>query len=368
MCPRSGLVAAFCLVSTLTIPVSPCAAAEATIRDRFDQALQTFTGDPLAKADIDMRHLLDLWTQDGGRTLAGLSVADARTVPNLAQALAASGRAPVDGSAVAARELRVAGAAGPLRARLYTPPGGSAGALRPIILYFGGGGFVRGGLDEAEGVARALVAASGSLLLSVEYRRAPENKFPAAAEDATAAYRWLVDNASGLGGDPVRLVVAGEEAGANLAVNAAIAARAGKLPPPTRLLLLTPMLGTDTGTQSYEENARARPLGKADVLWALDLTVRSDADRADPRLDLIGHGTLAGLPPTTIVTAQIDPLRSDGERFAARLQRAGIAAQTRDFPGVTHGFFGLDSALAGARDARAFVSGQLRPPEATARE
>ena len=359
----SRRTAAACLAFVLIAPLDRALAADQTMRDRFDQAFQTFTSNPLAKADVDMRHVLDLWSRNGGRALSGLSLADARAVPTLAQALPAPAGAS---SSVVTRDLQVDGAAGQLPARLYRRAGSSE-ALQPIILYFGGGSFVRGGLDSAESGARALAVGTGLPVLSVAYRRAPEAKFPAAPDDAAAAYGWLASHAIELGGDPARMILAGEEAGANLAVNVAIVARKQKRAPAMRLLLVTPLVGTDLGTPSYEENAKALPLGKADVASALDQTIRSKSDLGDPRLDLIGHADLAGLPPVTILTAQIDPLRSDGERLAAKIQRAGGAAETRDFPGVTHGFFGLDAAVGGAREASAFIATRLRPtpPPAT---
>ena len=317
---------------------------------------------PLGRADVDMWRVVEAWTRRGGRAVAGLSVADARDVPTLAEGAAAE--RPDARQAVAVRDLSVDGAAGRLSARLYRAGEGTAVPGR-LILFFGGGGFVRNSLRSAEPVARELAVLTGFAVLSVEPRRAPEAKFPAAAEDAGAAYKWLVANAASLGGDPMRLVVAGEETGGTLAVDTLLAARGANLPMPVHLLLITPLAGTDTGTASYEENAKAQPLGKADVLWALDLSVRNAADRADPRLDLIGQANLAGFPATTIVTAQIDPLRSDGERLAARLRRTGIDAERRDFPGVTHGFFALPD-VAEARLARAFVASRLQPPETTA--
>jgi len=197
-------------------------------------------------------------------------------------------------------------------------------------------------------------------VLSLHYRQAPEHKFPAAHEDAVAAYRWAVSNARSLGADARRVAVAGESAGGNLAINAAIAARDAGLPRPDHMVLIYPVAGTDTNTPSYRENTATAPLSRAGMLWFVDKVTRGQGDLQDPRLDVVGKARLQGLPPTTIVSAELDPLRSEGEALARRLQEAGVPVERRNYEGVTHEFFGMAPAVADATAAQGFVGQRLR--------
>ena len=258
------------------------------------------------------------------------------------------------------RDISIPTAAGPIPARVYGPAArGSAPA--PLIVYWHGGGWVIADLDTYDASARALQAETGAVVLSVHYRQAPEHKFPAAHEDAVAAYRWAVSNgARSLGADPNRVAVAGESAGGNLAINVAIAARDMRLPMPRHMALIYPVAGTDTNTPSYSENTATAPLSRAGMLWFVDKVTRSQADLQDPRLDVVGKARLGGLPPATIVSAELDPLRSEGEALARRLREAGVAVERRNCDGVTHEFFGMAPAVADAQAAQDFVGDRLR--------
>ncbi len=249
------------------------------------------------------------------------------------------------------------GAAGPLQARLYDATPGHPG--EPIILYFHGGGWVTGDLNTYDASDRALATQAHAMVLSVAYRLAPENRFPAAHDDAFAAYRWLLANAARLGADPRRIAVAGESAGGNLAINVSIAARDAHIKPPVHELLIYPVAGTDTGTPSYIADENAQPLGRDDVLWYVNNTIRSPADLQDPRLDLIGQADLHNLPPTTIISAEIDPLESDGTFLTYKLQAQGVPVDRTLYGGTTHEFFGMGAAVARAKDAEAFAAEQL---------
>jgi acetyl esterase len=207
---------------------------------------------------------------------------------------------------------------------------------------------------------RALQAETGAVVLSVHYRQAPEHKFLAAHEDAVAAYRWAVSNARSLGADPSRVAVAGESAGGNLALNVAIAARDMRLPMPRHMALIYPVAGTDTNTPSCSENTATAPLSRAGMLWFVDKVTRSQADLQDPRLDVLGKARLEGLPPATIVSAELDPLRSEGEALARQLRDAGVPVERRNYDGVTHEFFGMAPAVADAQAAQDFVGDRLR--------
>lgn len=253
------------------------------------------------------------------------------------------------------REIRVPGAAGMLRGLVFTPDG--PGPF-PLVLFFHGGGWVVGSVDAAGDSARGIASHAQAVVVSVDYRLAPEHRFPAAWDDALAAYRWVLENAGSLRGDGKRIALAGEDAGGTLALATAMRAHELGLPMPAHVLAVSPVAQTSTNTPSYLENAVARPLGRSTMDWYFDKLVASRAELHDPRLQLI-DAQLAGMPPVTLVTARIDPLRSDAQRLADALQKAGVPVQWREFQGVTHGFFGAAAVVARAREAQAFAGARL---------
>ncbi|MGI4952200.1 MAG: alpha/beta hydrolase fold domain-containing protein [Janthinobacterium lividum] len=256
------------------------------------------------------------------------------------------------------KNISLQGAAGPIGARVYTPANVAANA--PVILYFHGGGWVISTIDTYDSSARALANGANAIVISVEYRKAPENRFPAAHDDAIAAYKWTLANAASLGGDPRRIALAGESAGGNMAITTAIAARDQRLPMPVHELLVYPVASTDLTLPSVVENAKAKPLGKATLEWFVKYYTNSPADLQDPRLNVVGTPNLAGLPPTTIVLAQIDPLRSGGELLAQKLTAAGVPTEVRTYAGVTHEFFGTGAVVPTGQEAVGYASGRLR--------
>ncbi len=318
--------------------------------------------DANGRAEEDMAGVITTYARLGARPVHTLTVQAARTQPTPQDAVRAvvaaqTGRPFTAAAFPGQRALQVDGAAGKLDARLYDATPGHAG--EPIILYFHGGGWVTGDLSTYDESDRALATQAHAMVLSVAYRLAPENRFPAAHDDAFAAYRWLLANAASLGADPRRIAVAGESAGGNLAINVSIAARDAHVAPPVHELLVYPVAGTDTHTPSYIADEYARPLGRADVLWYVRNTVASPADLQDPRLDLIGRADLHNLPPTTVISAELDPLDSDGLFLTYKLQAQGNQVARTDYGGVTHEFFGMGSAVARARDAEAFAAQEL---------
>jgi acetyl esterase len=170
----------------------------------------------------------------------------------------------------------------------------------------------------------------------------------------------VIDNAKDIGGDPKRVAVMGESAGGNLAINVALAARDQGFQPPVHEVLIYPVAGVDMETQSYKDNESAMPLNKPMMAWFIKHALNGDADKQDPRIDLIGKADMKGLPSTTIVTAEIDPLHDDGTKLGEKLKGAGVAVEEKDYKGATHEFFGLSAAVADARDAQAFVAEQLK--------
>lgn len=355
------------------------AEAKATWKDRVEQIVATFIGDPAANVDIDLKHVLDQWRAMKPKPLDELSAEDARRQPTPVDA--AEHLVEKEGKKVApypmtVREVTFPGADGSLTAHVYTPDGSahveakptSTKELRPVVVFYHGGGFVLANTKGSEASAKAIAHGADAIVVSIDYRLAPEHKFPAAPDDALAGYKWVADNAQTLGGDPARIALAGEGAGGNLAVNTAIAARAAKLPKPIALALIAPAAGVNLKTNSWMEDSAARPWNKEAVQWALKQYLPDNAALADPRLDIVGKANVEGLPTTIIVTAEDDPLRSDGERLGGKLKRATVPVEMRDYPGMTHDFFGMGVAVAKAAEAERFVGAQLKkafhPPTA----
>ena len=322
---------------------------------------------PDPRADPEMRALLQSLASLRPLPLQTLTPAQARRQPGMTDAVKARlrelGRPNAPRPLPFTRDLEIPGPGGPLMARVYSPapnPRPANAPLIPLIVYFHGGGWVISDIDTYDSSCRALAADSGAVVLAVHYRQGPEVKFPGAHDDAYAAYIWAVQNAAVMGADLSRVAVVGESAGGNLAINVAMAAREARAPLPVAMGLIYPVAGTEP-TPSYQANMTAKPLDPAVLKWMLDNYTRGPADLQDPRLAVYSRAELRGLPKAIIVTAEIDPLRDDGIRLAARLREAGVTVVERDYQGVTHEFFGADPAvLSKAGDAQRFVAGELR--------
>ncbi len=238
---------------------------------------------------------------------------------------------------VARVEDRVAAtAAGPIPVRIYTPE--AAGPL-PMLVYFHGGGWVIGNLETVDAPCRALANRAGCLIVSVDYRLAPEHKFPAAAEDCYAATRWAAEHAAELGGDPARIAVGGDSAGGNLAAVVALMARERGGPRLAYQLLIYPVTNYDFSTPSYQENAEGYLLTKNAMVWFWDHYLRQPSDWEHPYASPLRAADLRGLPPAFVITAEYDPLRDEGEAYADRLRQAGVPTELRRYDGMIHGFF-----------------------------
>jgi acetyl esterase/lipase len=241
--------------------------------------------------------------------------------------------------------------------RVYTPA--SRSGPFPVVVYYHGGGWVIANKEVYDGGPRALSKLANAVVVSVDYRQGPEHKFPAAHDDAFATYQWALTNAASIGGDPKRVALAGESAGGGLAVATAIMARDQKLQAPVAVVSVYPIAGTDTTTPSYVENANAKPLNRAMMSWFFDKYLNDPQDRSNPRVNLVA-ADLKGLPPTTIINAQIDPLRSDGEMLADKLRAAGVDVQQKTYDGVTHEFFGMGSVVDAAMQAEQMAADALK--------
>ena len=251
-------------------------------------------------------------------------------------------------SGVEISDIEVSGATAKIPARMYKPTG--SGPL-PVVVYFHGGGWVIGKNEDYDQTLKALATKSGAIYISPEYRKGPENKFPAAHDDAYAAYQWVVKNAATLGGDPKKIAVAGESAGGNLAVNVSIRARDTKTQMPIHQLIVYPVAGTDMKTESYKENMNSAPLSSAMMGWFMKNYLRNTEDLKDKRINLV-EANLKGLPPTTVITAGIDPLLSEGKLLVEKMEAQGVDVTYKHYPGMTHEFFSMAPVLNDAKQAQ----------------
>jgi acetyl esterase len=268
----------------------------------------------------------------------------AGTPPLQEQSVAQARRLHVEGAAelagspveVAAIDDRaIPGPAGDLTVRVSTPHGEPP---FPIVVWFHGGGWVVGTLDTYDTVCRALAAAVPAVVVAVDYRLAPEHRYPAAVEDAYAATLWASRNAAELGGAQQRLAVAGDSAGGNLAAVVALGARDRGGPAIGFQLLVYPITDVGMDTASYREHADGYHLTAAGMRWYWDHYL-GGADGAAPDASPLRAAFLGALPPALVITAEHDVLRDEGEAYAARLRDAGVPAAVSRYPGMVHGFF-----------------------------
>jgi acetyl esterase len=229
----------------------------------------------------------------------------------------------------------IPGPAGELPVRVYGP---SREGPLPVLVYYHGGGWVLGDLDTHDDVCRRLALEAGCMVVSVDYRLAPEHKFPAAVEDSIAAARWVSAHAAELGADSARLAVGGDSAGGNLAAAVALAARDGAGPPIAFQLLVYPVLAHGTDFPSYRENAEGYLLTAIGMKWFWEHYLNDPAEAASAKAAPLSAGSLAGLPPALIFTAAYDPLRDEGEAYGQRLREAGVAARVKRYDDAMHGF------------------------------
>nr|WP_199156910.1 alpha/beta hydrolase fold domain-containing protein [Pedobacter sp. ASV2] len=241
--------------------------------------------------------------------------------------------------------------------RVYTPKEGKGPF--PLIVYYHGGGFVIANIDVYNASAQAMAEQVGAVVVSVAYRLAPENKFPTAHNDAFGAYEWAVKNAVSLKADPAKIAVVGESAGGNLAANVSIMARDKHIMVPVHQVLVYPIAQANMDTESYKTYANAKPLNKAMMAWFTEKYVNSMLEAQDPRISLV-KANLKGLPPTTIITAEIDPLNNDGVMLADKLKAAGVRVDSKNYEGVTHEFFGMAALVPEAKQAQAYAADQLK--------
>ena len=244
------------------------------------------------------------------------------------------------------------GPGGAIPLRIYTPAGDGP---FPVLMNFHGGGWVIGDLDTADAQCRMMCAGADCMVVSVDYRLAPEHRFPAAVDDCYAATCWVAEHAASLGGDPNKLAVGGDSAGGNLAAVVALLARDQDGPALCLQLLIYPVTDADFGTGSYADNAAGYLLERATMEWFWDHYLPDANERRDPRAAPLRATDLAGLPPALVQTAEFDPLRDEGEAYGHALEAAGNEVTITRYDGLIHGYLpmarNVEAAVPAMREA-----------------
>lgn len=305
------------------------------------------------------RALLDLVAAGGGEiTPSDEHLAEIRTgYAMLVTMCAGPAEAVAD-----VRDLDIPTADGPVPVRVYRP---SEDAALPVVVFFHGGGWTIGSIDDYDATARQIANRSGAIVVSVGYRLAPEHPFPAPLDDCWAATTWVAEHAAELGGDPSSLALMGDSAGGNLAaVIAQRCAREGG-PRPALQVLVYPVVDCDLDTGSYRANGKGYLLDTDQMRWFLDCYGRGGTALEDPaisplRAPDLRDGSLRGIAPAFVITAEYDPLRDEGEAYAAALRAAGGDARLSRYDGMIHAFFGLGAAIEAGNDAVVEAGAALR--------
>jgi acetyl esterase len=310
--------------------------------------------------DPQCRALLDEMEAAGVRPFEELTVPEAR---EQAWGYLATAGEPQPVASVASRFIP--GPTADIPVRIYTPEGDGP---RGGIVFFHGSGWVIANIDICDAAVRSLANSTGCVVVSVNYQKAPEHKFPVPFDDCWAATGWVHANAADLGIDAGRLAVAGDSAGGNLAAAVSLRARDAGGPPIAMQVLVYPALDYNWDTPSALENAEGYGLQRETMRWFWNHYVASPADAENPFVSPLRAPDLARLPPAFIATAEFDPLRDDGEAYAARLSEAGVPVAVKRYDGMIHGFYWMLGAVDDARtlhgDIAQAVAGVLGPPVA----
>jgi acetyl esterase len=302
--------------------------------------------------DEDMKQVLDLMAPQGTPDFTSFTVEQLRA--NMGALMVAQG----DPEPVGRVENRsFPGPGGDVPIRIYTPAGAGP---HPVLVYFHGGGWVLCNLDTHDGTCRSLCNQAGCVVVSVDYRLAPEHKFPAGLEDCYAATRWVAERAATLGVDSARIAIGGDSAGGNLTACVALVARDRGGPGLVHQLLVYPVTDATFETPSYQQNAQGYFLTRDAMEWFWNHYLQGDADATDGYAAPLRARDLAGLPPATVITAEFDPLRDEGEAYGRRLREAGVPTRIERYDGLIHGFFGMTAMVAKAKGAVAMAAAELR--------
>lgn len=355
------------ILATVSFAALSATLASPSLAQTAQQAPTAAMKTEMKEADKDMGRVLQKLQSLGAKPLSTLSVEQARSQATPADAVKAvlkeegkDAEQLMAAMKVSKKDMTYPTAGGTQPIRIYAPEGTAPQGGLPVIVYIHGGGWVIADINTYESSAMALAKKANAVVASIEYRHAPEAKFPAAHEDANAAYKWVAENAASWGGNPQKLALVGESAGGNLALNVAIVARDQKMAAPLAIVAVYPVAGVDTNTPSYEKHAKAAPLGKADMEWFFKNVLSKPNDKQDARLDIVGKADLKGLPPTLVITAEIDPLMSEGMAVAEKLKQSGVRTTYENFDGVSHEFFGMGLVVKDAERAGDLAAKELK--------
>lgn len=275
--------------------------------------------------------------------IAALDIPPVHTVSPAEARVNSKKRPRAPGPPVARVEDRAIPAPGrEIPVRIYTPSGSGPW---PVLVWYHGGGWVIGDLESTDGTARHLTVEGHCVVVSVDYRLAPETRFPGPLEDCYEATRWVAQNAASLNVDHRRVAVGGDSAGGNLAAGVALKARDDGDLPLAFQLLVYPVTDRDFGTGSYQQNADGYSLTRDSMIWYWEQYLAAEDDASNPYAAPLQAGDLKGLPPVLVVTAEYDPLRDEGEAYARRLEAAGVSTTCTRYDGMIHGFFGMAAAV-----------------------
>jgi acetyl esterase len=355
---KTGMIKVLLLATTSMFAAINVSSAQTTEKT----TVSTPTPDPAAKADPDMAKVLAALQALGPKPIETLSPSEARkqySATDAVKKVIKDDKLDVDPHAGLSISNSHFADMGNLRLRYYTPEKATKESNLPVVVYYRGGGWVIADLDTYDASASAIARKANAIVISVDYPMAPEHKFPAAHDEAIEAYKYILKNAKSWGGDPSKVAIVGESAGGNLAIDTAIAARDQKLTQPLAIISVYPVATTTIDTPSKKEQAAAKPLNTPMMAWFFDKVLNNAADGQDPRLNLVA-ADLRGLPPTTIINAELDPLKSDGDMLADKMKAAGNDVTHKLYTGVTHEFFGMDAVVAKAKEAQDFAVSQLQ--------
>jgi len=284
--------------------------------------------------DPQARALLDAAKASGAPEMWELTPDQAR-----AEYLRRAERVRADVDIYRVEDRQIPGPVQPIKVRIYTPQANQEQASLPVLVWYHGGGFVIGDLDSHDSACRALANQSECLVVAVDYRLAPEHKFPGAVEDCEAALHWVAAHATELGGDPGRIAVGGDSAGGNLAAVVALLAREKGGPKLCFQLLIYPCVAPEPETSSHHQFAEGYLLTRKTITWFFKQYLRSSKDTLDPRYAPLEEKDLSSLPPSLVIVAGFDPLRDEGVDYAKALIDAGNKVTLSNYEGMIHGFY-----------------------------
>ena len=254
-------------------------------------------------------------------------------------------------------DTTIPGPAGKIPVRIYTPAG--KGPF-PVLVWFHGGGWVIGSPSMVDHAIRHVVNKAGCICVSVDYRLAPEHKFPAAADDCYAATKWVAENGKKINADPSHIAVGGDSAGGNLSAVVALMARDRGGPKLVHQVMLYPVIENNFNTKSYQDNATGYLLSRDMMVWFWDLYLNKPKEASHAYVAPIRAADLRGVAPALIVTAEFDPLRDEGEAYGKRLKEFGVPTVVKRYDGMIHGFFGMYETISASNDLINQVSDALK--------